>query len=228
MRWDELLQKPLKNCTKTPHAFMSLYTEPLEQEDQDAIVFDSRSGDLESLQEIFSTLIHPRLLTSCVDCETQCTPLHMAAANGHLSVVKYLLELVKEHNPGELPNFVNRQNKIGNTALHWASLNGKLEVVQLLCDDFGADPFVKNAFGHDSIFEAENNGKEELEDFFLKKYDISPATQDDGDQKVAVKEGTEIEQVTRDAEEAQRESNDNQDEETLAKSTEQLHINDRS
>lgn len=206
---------------------MPLHTEPLEQDDQDAIILDARSGDLEALKEIFSTLIHPRLLISCMDSETQCTPLHMAAANGHVAIVRYILGLVKDNNPEELHAFVNKQNETGNTALHWASLNGKLEVVELLCDEFEADPFIKNSFGHDSIYEAENHGKETLEEYFLKKYDISPGNQDDKEQKVGVKEGTEIEQVTKEAEEARLGNSHINNSESLAKDTENLSINDR-
>ena len=68
----------------------------------------------------------------------------MAAGNGHLETVKYLLGLVAEYGPESLSEFVNRQNETGNTALHWASLNGHIDVVKCLCDEFGADPFIKN------------------------------------------------------------------------------------
>ena len=207
---------------------MSLHTDPLEQEDQDAIVLDARSGDLESLKEIFSTLIHPKLITTCQDAETHVTPLHMAAANGHVEVVKYIIQLVKENAPEQLSSFVNRQNDTGNTALHWASLNGNLEVVKILCEEFESDPFIKNTFGHDCFFEAENNGREELEDFLLKKYDIAPADKESQDSKVGVKEGTEIEQVTREAELAaqQKQQEKDNETETLAQDTKKLDIRD--
>lgn len=48
------------------------------------------------------------------DEETGNTALHMSAANGHLHVIKYLV--------GEKAANVNIQNKMGNTALHWAAL----------------------------------------------------------------------------------------------------------
>lgn len=210
---------------------MSLHTGPLEQEDQDAVILDARSGDLESLKEIFTTLIHPKLITTCQDAETHVTPLHMASANGHLEVVKYIVDSVKENAPEQLSSFVNRKNDTGNTALHWASLNGNLEIVKLLCNDFEADPFTKNTFGHDCIFEAENNGREELEDFYLKRYDIAPANKQSEDGQVGIKEGTEIEQVTKEAELArqqQQQYGGNNESETLAQDTKNLKINESS
>lgn len=200
---------------------MALHTEPLDQEDQDSIVQDARAGDLDSLREIFDDLIHPKLLVTCTDSISHSSALHMASANGHINVVKYLLCLVDKEteSPEILRTFVNKQNETGNTALHWASLNGKLDVVQLLCDEYDADPFIRNNFGHDAIYEAENNGREELENYFLKKYDVEPE-QEDNDHphattnNVEIKEGTEIEQVTKEATEA------------LLEKTEQLNINE--
>ncbi|KAL3230820.1 Ankyrin repeat-containing protein YAR1 [Nakaseomyces bracarensis] len=196
---------------------MTLHAEPLDVEDQEAVIADARAGDLESLQEIFTTLIHPKMLKTCVDEDSGSTALHMAAANGHLEVVKYIWESVKEnYSADETKEYVNKQNGTGNTALHWATLNGKLDVVEYLCDECDADPFMKNEFGHDSIFEAENNGREEVENYFLKKYDVEPESESEGEEEstpeVQITEGTEIEEVTKEATEA------------LAKKTESLSL----
>lgn len=194
---------------------MSLYKEPLDQEDQDAIIQDSRAGDIESLKEIFTTLIDPSMLVTCRDSVSQSSALHVAAANGHLETVKYILSLIPKD---KLKEFVNLENETGNTALHWASLNGKLDVVTYLCDEFDADPFIRNKFGHDAIFEAENNGKEDIETYFLKKYDVEPESDNEDDNEtnaseqapattdnVEITEGTEIENVTKEATEALKE-----------------------
>ncbi|QLL31019.1 hypothetical protein HG536_0A08340 [Torulaspora globosa] len=201
---------------------MTLHTEPLDQEDQDAIILDARAGDLESLRDIFTTLIHPKLLKTCRDSSSNSTALHMACANGHVEAARYIMELVKENSASdeEVREFVNQQNETGNTALHWASLNGKLEAVKLLCDEYEADPFIRNKFNQDAIYEAENNGKEEVEGYFLEKYDVEPLRNEEESQDngaapaVQVTKGTEIEQVTKDATEA------------LRQNTEQLDIND--
>ncbi|SCU81015.1 LAME_0B05336g1_1 [Lachancea meyersii CBS 8951] len=180
---------------------MGLHSEPLDQEDQDAIILDARSGDLESLQDIFTNLVDPKLVLTCSDAETKCTPLHMAAANGHTAVIEYLASLVESSE--ERQKWVNARNATGNTALHWASLNGKLECVQLLCDKLGADPFVRNDFDHDAIFEAERNSHEDVETYYLQKYDVEPESEPQGEgstsDTVQFKEGTEIEQITNEA-----------------------------
>lgn len=192
---------------------MSLHKEPLDQEDQDSIILDARAGDLDSLKEIFTTLIDPCMLQTCRDSISRSTALHMACGNGHLETAKYILSLIPKD---QLKEYINLQNETGNTALHWAALNGHLPIVELLCDEFEADPFIRNSFGHDAIFEAENNGKEEVETYFLKKYDVEPVSEEEDNnnnaESVQVSKGTEIEDVTKEAAEV------------LSEATEKLNI----
>lgn len=188
---------------------MTLFKGPVDPEDQDAIILDARCGDLQALQETFTTLIDPCTITECRDSESGSTALHAAAANGHTDVVRYLLGLVSSANnegDGKVCSFVNATNTLGNTALHWAALNGQLETVQLLCEQYKADPFIRNKFNHDAIFEAEHSGKEEVENYFLKQFDMDPNDNDIEDDKegaaveVQISKGTEIEAVTKEAE----------------------------
>jgi hypothetical protein len=63
---------------------------------------------------------------------------------------------------------VNAPNKAGNTALHWAALNGHVEVILILLAH-GADPSILNATGHDALYEAEVNEKEKAVEVLLRE-----------------------------------------------------------
>lgn len=64
------------------------------------------------------------------------------------------------------PEVINAVNDAGNTPLHWAALNGQLESVKLLIQS-GADVTIINRAGHDAVFEAEINDKQEVVDWLL-------------------------------------------------------------
>jgi uncharacterized protein len=75
--------------------------------------------------------------------------------------VKHVIEglNIKDGETNELTKgVINAQNKAGNTPLHWAALNGHVEILLLLLQN-GADPSILNAVGHDALFEAELNEK---------------------------------------------------------------------
>jgi ankyrin repeat protein len=61
---------------------------------------------------------------------------------------------------------LNAKNKSGNTALHWAALNGHVEVLLVLLQR-GADPSILNTAGHDALFEAELNEKTKAAEVLL-------------------------------------------------------------
>jgi hypothetical protein len=63
---------------------------------------------------------------------------------------------------------INAQNKAGNTALHWAALNGHLSSVKTLLE-LEADPTITNQKGHDAVYEAELNDKEDVVRWVLKE-----------------------------------------------------------
>ena len=89
---------------------------------------------------------------------------------------------------------VNKQNRAGNTALHWAALNGHLNAVKVLLEQ-GADPTIKNARGHDAIFEAELNDKSEIVEWVLKNggKSLQMGIGDDGEEEKAGNEDIKFE-----------------------------------
>lgn len=95
------------------------------------IVEFARYGELQIIEELERLdLLHR--LREATDSRGN-TALHMAAANGHTEVVRFILKAV-----GDDKAFVNRLNSENNTALHWACLNGHADVVQALLES-GAD-----------------------------------------------------------------------------------------
>jgi uncharacterized protein len=85
-------------------------------------------------------------------------------------MVKYLLSLLPSPRPPMGDQAVSPRNSSGNTPLHWASLNGHLPVVKLLFEA-GADPTILNDAGHDAIYEAETNGKDDVVGYLLTEAD---------------------------------------------------------
>lgn len=83
--------------------------------------------------------------------------LHLCAANGHLDLVRLLLEHKAD---------VNATNLSGSTALHYASLNGQLEIVQELIKYY-ANPVVENKYGNTALDEARLGGKNNVAEFLL-------------------------------------------------------------
>lgn len=80
--------------------------------------------------------------------------------------MKLLFSLETGKASASASGLINAQNDAGNTALHWAALNGRLECVQILVEA-GADVTIINQAGHDAVFEAEINDKGDVVDWLL-------------------------------------------------------------
>lgn len=74
------------------------------------------------------------------------TALHKAACNGHIRIVKLLIDNGARHLP----------NLSGNTPLHWASRENHVDVVKVLLERYsesGIDVLQKNKFGKSALTE---------------------------------------------------------------------------
>lgn len=147
----------------------------------DDLIYFSRTGDLDALKEMITTLCTAHscapsvILASAIDVDedglgSQSSLLHYPAANGNLEIIEHLISLLT---PSEslggstgattadksAPQLVNHKNVNGNTPLHWAGMNGHLEVVKALVQA-GADPGIVNAAGRDAVVESECSAKD--------------------------------------------------------------------
>lgn len=108
-------------------------TRILTEEQIDEILYCSRAGEVEDLKTSFENCLKDNInfdeiLKSIQDSsESQNSPLHYAAANGHDGIVSYVLEKASLSS-------ILAQNDAGNTPLHWAAFNGHLAIVKELID----------------------------------------------------------------------------------------------
>ncbi|KAG0045982.1 hypothetical protein BGZ83_008816 [Gryganskiella cystojenkinii] len=158
------------------HLTQKLSTLSVEDQDHlEELIECARYGELEEIQAVVQSqgLDKAKVLLSHQGDYGK-TPLHMAAANGHLDVVEYLITII----PAEA---VNTQNEQGNTALHWAATNGHLKVVEALVTKGKADYKLKNAAGHSAMMEAELQECEQVVAWLLINTEPDEELQEAGD-----------------------------------------------
>ncbi|KAL1632587.1 ankyrin repeat-containing protein [Neofusicoccum ribis] len=153
---------------------------PALTEDQaDDLLYLARANETQDLSQYLQELAQSHagsspadVLVAAVDAHSGNSALHYAAANGHteiLDVIRTTLTSAApspEHAKQTYSSFVNLKNSAGNTALHWAALNGHLSAVKTLVS-LGADATILNTAGHDAVFEAEQNGKNDVVGWLL-------------------------------------------------------------
>ena len=141
---------------------------------------------------------------AAADAQADWRPLHVAAREGHLNVVKLLLQHGADVNAAAAPDLttalhcavenshhaaevarllldagadVNAATMWGGTALHYTSEWGRLEVVQLLLDR-GADVNAAPALGRTALHRAARSGRVEVARLLLDRGADVNATSD--------------------------------------------------
>ncbi|KAK4224275.1 ankyrin repeat-containing domain protein [Podospora fimiseda] len=149
----------------------------LEDEIDDLIYF-ARAGEKDELISILGAISKriaaatpsstAEILAAAVDESNKSTCLHMAAANGHTDVVKFLLEQFSSRPKEEKQAFLDAPNEYGNTGLHWAAMNGHLPVVKLLVEA-GSSVALPNDKNYIPLDLASFGEKINVVDYFLKE-----------------------------------------------------------
>lgn len=98
-------------------------------------------------------------------------PIHIAAENNQIAVVKFLLQ------HGERVNSIDEEDN--NTPLHYACMTGSLEMVKLLISK-GADVDAENYVKETPLLQAVYNGNSEIVEILLKNgADVEVRTEND-------------------------------------------------
>lgn len=92
------------------------------------------------------------------------TPFMLAAAKGHVGMLKHLSGLQRH---GEAPINVHHQNQEGNTALLLAAGWGRLSIVVWLVETAGLDIDHANVMGDTALHRAANWGREDVVKYLL-------------------------------------------------------------
>lgn len=146
----------------------------LTEDETDDILYLSRTNEATELSSFLAELstkyscAQSSILAATVEPESKNNVLHYAGANGHNDILSLVTNLCDDDSDTFIQALINAPNASGNTPLHWASLNGHASFVSTLLD-LGADPSALNNLGHDAVYEAESNGKNEVVELILRK-----------------------------------------------------------
>lgn len=151
----------------------------LSEDEIDDVLYLARANETQDLPQYLQELSQSHagsspadILVAAVDSQSGNSALHYAAANGHTEILDIVRTTLTSAAPSpdaakeSYKSFVNLKNASGNTALHWAALNGHLAAAKTLVS-LGADAAILNTAGHDAVFEAEQNGKNDVVGWLL-------------------------------------------------------------
>ena len=96
------------------------------------------AADNEKSDIVFALLKQAGIVVQA-ETEIKRTPLHLAALRGNTDISRALVEKGADPNCRDLDQY---------TPLHFASENGKINVIMYLVKEAEANPFIKNKFGY--------------------------------------------------------------------------------
>ena len=98
------------------------------------------------------------------------TPLHVAAAKGHLHIIKYLIK-EQRCNPLCLDKEITRDlllcNVVHGTPLHWAAGYGELNVVKYFVEDLKCPPNIPGHNNRTPLEEAQKRGHSNVVQYLM-------------------------------------------------------------
>jgi len=113
------------------------------------VMFDEGAGETIAKTAAIKQL-HDTIDIMCKDSMRGVWPLHVAASNGKIGTVSYLINKLGER--------VDAVDRAGKTALHVAVENGRVDMVRALIEDFGADTSRRTFTGRTPMHIASDSG----------------------------------------------------------------------
>ncbi|EXA41869.1 hypothetical protein FOVG_07303 [Fusarium oxysporum f. sp. pisi HDV247] len=144
----------------------------LTEEEIDDLIYFARAGEQKDLTETIKSLaerenVSPaEIVAAAQDASNKSTCLHMATGNGHLEIVRELIQYFDAQPKEQKQAFLDEANEAGNTGLHWAALGGHLDVIKLLLEQ-GASPVLANEQNYVPLDLAYFNHKNDVAEYFL-------------------------------------------------------------
>ncbi|XWX00218.1 hypothetical protein V2A60_008238 [Cordyceps javanica] len=143
----------------------------LTEDEIDDLIYFARAGEEKDLIEGVTALaerenVAPAIILMATKDEGKSTVLHMATGNGHLEIVRKVIQCFDGRPKEEKQAFLDEPNEHGNTGMHWAALGGHLDTVKLLMEH-GASPALANERDYVPLDLANQNEKTEVSEYFL-------------------------------------------------------------